>query len=89
MDAQIATEVIGIIAEEAGCTIDDISIDEQLSDVGIDSLDSLNLLMSLEERFSIEIPDALVQTPMTVRQIIEAVERLHRAVFDGSDVLTV
>jgi acyl carrier protein len=43
-------------------------------DLGADSLDSVALVMAIEDRFSIDLPDEEMQELVTVRQVIEYVE---------------
>lgn len=72
---QISERVIKIIAES-------LSVDEKkvvpeasfTSDLGADSLDSVELMMELEEKFDIEIPDEKAQTMATVQDVINYVQ---------------
>src|SRR5262245_25214928 len=43
-------------------------------DLGADSLDSVALVMTIEDRFAIDMPDEDVEELRTVRQLIEYVE---------------
>lgn len=43
------------VAEQLGMDIDEISADTTFEDLGIDSLDTVELMMELEEVFNIEI----------------------------------
>lgn len=51
----IKTKVVGIICDDLGVEVEDTSM--VLSTYNIDSLDILEIVMSVEEEFSIEIPD--------------------------------
>lgn len=44
-----------IVAERTGCDINDIKPESKFSDLGIDSLDTVELLMSLEDETGMEI----------------------------------
>lgn len=48
-----------------------------MEDLGADSLDIVELIMELEEAFSIEIADEDAQKIFTVREIVEYIE-LHK-----------
>jgi acyl carrier protein len=50
-----------------------------LSDVGIDSLDALNILFDIEERFDISIPDEQARRIRTVGDMIDIVAQLAPA----------
>ena len=44
-----------------------------INDLGLDSLDQVEIAMSLEEEFNIEIPDKDAEQIFTVRQAVEKV----------------
>ena len=45
-----------------------------IEDLGADSLDTVELVMSLEEEFDIEIPDEAVENIKTVGDIVKYIE---------------
>ena len=45
-----------------------------VDDLGADSLDTVELIMQLEEEFGIEIPDESAEKMMTVQQAIDYIE---------------
>ena len=52
-----------IVAERTGCDINDIKPESKFSDLGMDSLDTVELLMSLEDETGMEIElDRKVET---------------------------
>ena len=52
-----------IVTERTGCDINDIKPESKFSDLGIDSLDTVELLMSLEDETGMEIElDRKVET---------------------------
>ena len=56
-------KIAKIISERTGCDIADIKPESKFSDLGIDSLDTVELLMSLEDEIGIEIElDQKVET---------------------------
>ena len=44
-------------------------------DLGIDSLESIELVMTLQEEFNMEIPDDMVEKMTKVKDVIEFIER--------------
>lgn len=44
-----------IVAERTGCEVSDVKPESKFADLGIDSLDTVELLMSLEDEIGIEI----------------------------------
>ncbi len=56
-----------IIAEQLGVEEDDVVPDAKfVEDLGADSLDTVELVMALEEEFEIEIPDEEAEKILTV-----------------------
>jgi len=45
-----------------------------LEDLGVDSLDVIELVMALEEKYGIEIPDGDAEKLLTVREVVEYLE---------------
>lgn len=62
--------------------VDQLSVDEKLvtpearftDDLGADSLDTVELVMALEEEFDIEIPDADAEKVATVGDVVEYIK---------------
>ena len=74
------TEIFAKVKEAVSSTLKtegkEISIEARLiEDLGGDSLDMLELIMSLEEKFEIEVPDEDSETIHTVRDVVEYVKR--------------
>lgn len=56
MDDNIRTKVIEIIAEQAVLEPSDVSDDQTLGDLGIDSLGLVESIFAIEEAFDIQVP---------------------------------
>jgi acyl carrier protein len=73
--ASIAEEVKAIIVEQLG--VDEAEVTPTASfveDLGADSLDTVELVMAFEEKFSIEIPDEDAEKIATVKDAIAYIE---------------
>jgi acyl carrier protein len=65
-----------IIAEQLGVEESEINLESSLvDDLGADSLDVVELIMALEEEFSLEIPDEDAEKIGTVGQIIDYINK--------------
>jgi acyl carrier protein len=72
--SSIEERVKKIVAEQLGVK-EDISNDASfVDDLGADSLDTVELVMALEEEFECEIPDEEAEKITTVQQAIDYVE---------------
>lgn len=68
----IESQVIKIVGEQLGVEVSKISRDSVfVEDLGADSLDTVELVMALEEEFEIEIPDEAAEKIKTVGNAIE------------------
>jgi acyl carrier protein len=64
-----------IIAEQLGVNESDIKNESSfVDDLGADSLDTVELVMALEEEFETEIPDEEAEKITTVQQAIDFVK---------------
>lgn len=68
-------KVKSIIVEQLDADEADVTMDASIQDdLGADSLDVVDLVMSIEESFDIEIPDEEVEGIKTVGDIVKYIE---------------
>ena len=61
-----------IVVDQLGVSEDEVSGDSSfVDDLGADSLDTVELVMALEEEFNCEIPDEEAEKITTVQQAID------------------
>jgi acyl carrier protein len=71
-DANIADRVKQIIVEQLGVDAAEVTPSAHfVNDLGADSLDTVELVMALEEEFDTEIPDEQAEKIQTVGQAID------------------
>ena len=70
---KLEQEIIDIIAEEAALDKNEIELDSNLYDLGIDSLSSLEILVALEEKYDIRISQKRLRKINNIRDIIRVV----------------
>jgi acyl carrier protein len=76
MASDIAARVKKIIEDQLGVSSDQVTPDASfIEDLGADSLDTVELVMALEEEFDIEIPDEDAEKMTTVQSAIEYLEQ--------------
>ena len=64
-----------ILAEQLDADIDSITLETDIQDdLGADSLDVVEMLMSIEDEFEIEIPDEKIEVLKTVGQVVEYIQ---------------
>ena len=72
--SSVEDQVRAIIAEQLGVKADEIKNDASfVDDLGADSLDTVELVMALEEEFETEIPDEEAEKITTVQHAIDYV----------------
>jgi len=72
--SSVEDQVRAIIAEQLGIKTDEIKNDASfVDDLGADSLDTVELVMALEEEFETEIPDEEAEKITTVQNAIDYV----------------
>ena len=73
--ASVEERVVDIVAEQLGVDKEKIKTDSNfVNDLGADSLDTVELVMELEEEFDINIPDDAAEKIQTVGEAIEHIQ---------------
>ncbi len=71
----VADEVKQIIIEQLGVDEEEVKPEAKfVEDLGADSLDTVELVMAMEEKFGIDIPDSDAEKIATVKDAIDYVE---------------
>ena len=71
----IFEKVRKLIAEQLDVDVDEITLETVITgDLGADSLDVVDLVMTFEDEFGIEIPDDAVETIKTVGDVVKFIE---------------
>ena len=69
-------EVRECIAENLGFKLDQVQPSDHLSDdLGMDTIDMVEMTMALEEKYGIEIPDEDAETFHTVQNVIDYIQK--------------
>ena len=69
-------EVRKIIVDQLGVDAAQVTIEARfIDDLGADSLDTVELIMALEEKFGVEVPDDDAEKLVTVGKVIEYIEK--------------
>jgi acyl carrier protein len=73
--ADIEVKVKKIISEQLGVPEGDVKPEASfVNDLGADSLDTVELVMALEEEFGVEIPDEDAEKIATVQNAVEYIK---------------
>ena len=71
----VLEKVKSILAEQFDVEEDKITADTDLQeDLGADSLDVVDLLMSIEDEFDVEVPDEEIENIKTVGALVSYIE---------------
>ena len=72
----VQERVKNIIVEQLGVEADQVKPEAQfVNDLGADSLDTVELIMALEEEFDVEIPDEKAEKIKTVGEAVSYIEQ--------------
>ena len=71
---RVLKTVTEIVAEHAGMAVEDIQERHSLeNDLGLDSLDQVEIVMEIEEQLDVDVPDSIAEEVRTVGDIVERV----------------
>lgn len=64
-----------ILVEQLECNPEDITMESLLvDDLRADSLDAIDIVMSVEDTFKVEVPDEIIEKIETVGDIVNYIE---------------
>jgi acyl carrier protein len=76
MNPEIAERTRKVIAKHLRVPVEQVPLDATFEQLGMDSLDSVNLLFEIEDEFDISIEDRDAKSIASVKQMIEGIETL-------------
>jgi acyl carrier protein len=79
--SEVASDVIAIIVKKKRVDKPNVELSDRLEDLGLESLDAVEMIFDLEEKFDIQIPyNANTNNPRTefdtVADVVSAIENL-------------
>lgn len=76
--SEIEARVKDIVVEQLGVNADEVTADASfIDDLGADSLDTVELVMALEEEFECEIPDEEAEKITTVKEAVDYINSVQ------------
>ena len=84
MSDELIQRVLKVIATSKRIPLQTVTIESDFQQLGIDSMDAVEILFALENEFDISIPDDEVRSVRNVLQMCEGVEKLVAAKADGA-----
>jgi acyl carrier protein len=79
MSETIAERVLRVISKTQRIPIEKVTLDSSFEELGIDSMDSINILFDLESEFEIEISDEQAKQIHNVREMVDGITMLLEA----------
>ncbi len=77
--SDITQRVLRIIADNQRKDISLVTMESSFEELGIDSMDAVNIVFALENEFNINVPDEEMKNIRSVRDIVEGVHKLVAA----------
>ena len=72
-------KIVKLIAEKLNKKVEEVKMESRLvEDLGADSLDVVELVMSFEDEFGIALPDEDVANLKTIKDIVEYITNLKK-----------
>ena len=72
-------DVRDVVVEQLSVSPDQVKLDSKIiEDLGADSLDVVELVMALEEKFGIEIPDSESEKLVSIKDVVDYIENLPK-----------
>ena len=70
-------EVRDVVVEQLNVSPEAVKLESKIiEDLGADSLDVVELIMALEEKFDIQIPDADAEKLISIQDVVDYIEKI-------------
>lgn len=80
MSDNIESQVVDVIVEQLGVDREKVTPDAKfIDDLGADSLDTVELVMTFEEKFSVEVPDEDAEKLKSVSDVVAYIKAHKQA----------
>ena len=76
MSEQLSQRVLSVIAATQRISPEKVTVGSSFQELGIDSMDGINILFALENEFDITIPDEQAKQIRSIREMVEGIEKL-------------
>jgi acyl carrier protein len=76
MSDELTQRVLKTIASAQRIPVEKVKIDSTFEELGIDSMDGVNILFALENEFNITIPDEAAKQIRSIREMVDGVAKL-------------
>jgi acyl carrier protein len=77
--ADVTADVVAIIAKKIPGEKKDVKVTDKLTELGLESIDALEMIFDLEEKFGIQIPynaNSAAADFSTVGDVVKAIQKL-------------
>ena len=75
MSEAVFEKMAKLLSSKKGINKELISIDSSFEELGLDSLDSIELIADLEDEFNVNIPNTELQGIKTIRQAVDGLSK--------------
>jgi acyl carrier protein len=79
MPDNITEKVLDLIADTKRIPREQVSPTSTFEELGLDSLDAINLVFEVESTFNISVPDSVANSMTSVPQVVEELRKLLAA----------
>ena len=70
-------EIRDVVVEQLNVSPEAVKLESKIiEDLGADSLDVVELVMALEEKFDIQIPDADAEKLISIQDVVDYIEKI-------------
>jgi acyl carrier protein len=79
MSETIFEKIAQILSSKKGVSQEDIKIESSFEELGLDSLDAVELISDLEDEFKVTIPNVELQNIKTIQQAVDGLQKAMNA----------
>lgn len=70
---EIESAILSTMADQAGTAIESVTLDQKPDDLGLDSLDVIEVVMNIEQEFNISINEEEITEEATLNSMVDLI----------------
>jgi acyl carrier protein len=70
-------EVFEVVSSVLGLELEQVDLTSSFQDLGADSIDVVEVVIAIEDKFGVDVPDEKAEQIMSIKQLVDCIEEIQ------------